>query len=82
MPRQPGRRSRREQRYALRKAAAQTGRQSLDVAWDWLLAELTALRKVEPARADAACQHLAGQIEQIARDTAGEVSRADRLTVR
>jgi RNA polymerase-interacting CarD/CdnL/TRCF family regulator len=77
MPRKPSKSARRAARHQLRKSTARTGRQLLDCAWDWLLAELAALKEIDPDKADAACRHLADQIEQIARDTAKEVMRRE-----
>lgn len=77
MARKPSKAARRAHRYELRKHAARTGRQLLDAAIDLLLADLTTLKDLDPAKADNACRHLAAQIEAIAQDTAREVARAD-----
>jgi hypothetical protein len=77
MPRRPSKAARRAARYEERKAAARTGRQQFDAAVDFLLAEVTALKDLDPVKADTACSHWATQIEAIALDTAREVARAD-----
>lgn len=77
MARKPARSQRRAERYQDRKAAARTSREHMVVAWEWMLAELTALAAKDPGKADAACRHMASQIEAIAADTARAVNRAD-----
>lgn len=82
MARKPTKGERRVQRHQQRKTAARTGRQLLDVAWDWLLAEMTALKDVNPGKADQACRNLAEQIEQIAHNFAEEAAREADVAVR
>lgn len=82
MSRRLSRAERRVQRFRDRQRTARTGRQLLDVAWDWLLAEMTALGKIAPEAEDRACRDLADQIESVAISTAQEVARHDHVPVR
>lgn len=82
MAARPTKAERRDARFGRRKQAARTGRQLLDIAWDRLLAEMEALRKHAPDKADQACRNLAEQIEGIALDTAKEAAREAGIAVR
>ncbi|MFI6813307.1 hypothetical protein ACIBG7_12890 [Nonomuraea sp. NPDC050328] len=63
-----------ERRYLRRAKTAKDGRDVLQAAWGWLLAELTDLAHLNPTRADAARRDLAEQLCHIARDTLKEVN--------
>ncbi|MEV0236843.1 hypothetical protein [Nonomuraea sp. NPDC050786] len=74
----------RDEVYEQRKRDATTGRELLIAALDLMLAEMTDLAKLLPARADEACRDLAEDIEKVAYDTRKEADdeRKNQITIR